>query len=44
MDDKILQLEKIFPEVITEKNFDGVIKKAVDFDKLKEILSVEIIL
>ena len=42
MENKISQLEKIFPEVITEKNFDGVIKKAVDFDKLKEILSGEI--
>lgn len=38
MEDKIALLEKIFPEVITEKNFDGEIKKAVDFDKLKDIL------
>lgn len=40
--DKISLIEKIFPEVITEKNFDGVLKKAVDFNKLKEILSDEI--
>ncbi len=42
METKISLIEKIFPEVITEKNFDGTIKKAVDFDKLKEILSEEI--
>lgn len=35
-------IEKIFPEVITEKDFDGEIKKAINFDKLKEILSGEI--
>jgi len=39
METKFEQLAKIFPEVITEKNFDGEIKKAVDFDKLKDILS-----
>ena len=39
MDNKIEMLEKIFPEVITEKIFDGEIKKVVNFDKLKDILS-----
>lgn len=39
METKFEQLAKIFPEVITEKNIDGEIKKAVDFDKLKDILS-----
>lgn len=42
MQTKFEQLEKIFPEVITEKLFDGKIKKAVDFDKLKDILSENI--
>lgn len=35
-------IEKIFPEVITEKDFDGEIKKAINFDKLKDILSGDI--
>ena len=36
------KLAEIFPECITEKNFNGELKKAVDFDLLKNILSENI--
>lgn len=40
MNDKILQLEKIFPECVTEKRGDnGELVKAVNFDLLKQILT-----
>lgn len=37
--DKLNRLEEIFPELITEKNLDGEIIKAFDFDALKDIFN-----
>lgn len=40
LDDKLMQLAKIFPECLTEmRGADGQLKRAVNFDLLKEILS-----
>ena len=40
--DKVAVIEKFFPEIITEKIFNSEVKKAINFDKLKDILSINI--
>lgn len=43
VESNIMEIEKLFPNVITEaKKCGGGVKKVIDFEKLKKILSDEI--
>ena len=42
--ENIAKIGQLFPEVLTEaKDDNGILKKAIDFDKLRQILSDKVI-